>query len=273
MPTRIEWCNALPGYRGETWSPVLGCSPVSAGCQNCYAARMASRGLCAAHKGLAKAGRWTGEVRWNDRGKMLDWVEPRFVFVCSMSDLFYERVALNMQFSILNMMAWRPQHVFALLTKRPKTMRAVLGCWVRESPAYAPDGVIPRNWWLGVSACDQRTAYERVPELLCIPAAVRFVSVEPMLGPVELEGEHLSVLRPLKRPGDAPVIQRGLDWVICGAETGPGARLMDLAWARDLRDQCQAAGVPFFFKRDSQGHRVLDATLRGWEQMPEVVHE
>jgi protein gp37 len=252
--SRIEWCDA-------TWNPVTGCTPVSAGCQNCYAKRMAGRfpklhhygpmaGTCAAFHHI---------VFHPERlDQPLHWRKPRRIFVCSMGDLFHEDAIETYHPRIWEAMGAAYWHTFMILTKRPKRMRAALSDtgWLR--PTLMNMGTSdPATWkhvWLGVSVEDQATAEERIPILLRIPAAKRFVSVEPMLGPVGLN----MIWGPWKSE---------LDWVICGAETGPHKRRMELAWARDLRWQCAAAGVPFFFKRDSDGNQTLDgATYNNWPE-------
>jgi protein gp37 len=214
----------------------------------------------------------------------LRWRKPRRVFVCSMSDLFHQDVPDEFIAAVWGWMARSPKHTFMVLTKRPHRALAFLDrCRDAEAMGWMThDGTLPagayegtgiivgtsdswpaKNVWLGVSVEDQKTADERIPHLLATPAAVRFVSCEPMLGPVDVyggdpdprlggveAGPGLS-LEAFWMPGDnmnGPP-RPGLDWVICGGESGPGARPMHPDWARSLRDQCQAAGVPFFFKQ------------------------
>ncbi len=223
MPTKIEWCD-------ETWNPVTGCSPASDGCKNCYASRMIGRNL--PHMG--HEGPFSRVQFHPDRlDQPLRWKKPRRIFVCSMGDLFHEDVKEEWINSVLRVAADTTRHTFMLLTKRPGRMSAYLN---RKWD-------IPKNVWLGVTAENQATFDERIPILLQTPAAKRFVSVEPMLGPVDL-GVYGH------RMGSPKSAIRGvIDWVIVGGETGPGARPMHPDWARGLRDQCQAAGVPFFFKQ------------------------
>jgi len=177
----------------------------------------------------------------------LHWRNPRTVFVCSMTDLFGPRVPGLWQQAILDALAFSSEkHRVLFLTKRPERMAAVFEAWYRGRPGLSGltrremlGGVCP-SFGLGVTAEDQQRATERIPILLKIPAAMRFVSIEPMLGEVDLSahgGIHCPEARGL------------LDWAIAGGETGPGARPMNPEWARSLRDQCQAAGVPFFFKQ------------------------
>lgn len=251
MRTKILWAT-------HVWNPIIGCSPVSEGCEKCYAARYATR-----HAGnpatpnyhavlgeeIARGGHWTGVTRLlsDVLAQPLRWRKPRGrVFVCSMGDLFHEATSFEWVDEVLRMIKRVPASTFLLLTKRPRRVIRYLE-W---RSGFTNQTGLPFNAWLGVSAENQRCAEERVPLLLDIPAAVRFISVEPMLESVDLTGV-------LGRHGHV----RKLDWIICGAETGAGARPMNLWWARGLRDQCAAAEVPFFFKKDSFGFRTLDGVL------------
>jgi len=267
--TTIEWTDA-------SWNPVTGCKEISPGCANCYAARLAATRLKnhPDYKGLAinqnlsgqdllhqSTQRWTGEVRLHpDRlEEPLHWRKPRKIFVCDMSDLFHEDVPKLFICKIFDVIARCPQHTFQILTKRPKDMLAFfnaalldIGDAVKSHPQLTPQQLrvgigTTCNWplpnvWLGTSVEHQHFADERIPFLLQTPAAVRFLSCEPLLGPVNLLRAGLGP----KMPNDAA---GWLHWVICGGESGPGARPMHPDWARSLRDQCQAAGVPFFFKQ------------------------
>ena len=243
--TKIEWCDA-------TWSPITGCTRISEGCANCYAERMTARNM------------WgydftPGTFHPHRLDQPLRWKKPRRIFVSSMGDLFHGQIhddggcSLSMPSyawdEILDVVDACPRHTFIMLTKRADVMDVVMDQTREAASCVGQLEVIP-NVWLGVTAENQKRADERVPILLQIPAAQRFVSVEPMLGPVKW----------LNIPPHMP------SWVICGAETGPGKRHMDLDWARDLRDQCIAAHVPFFFKKDSDGNSALDG--REWKQFP-----
>ena len=223
--TRIEWTDM-------TWNPITGCSPVSEGCENCYALRMAIRlkGRC----GYPKDDPF--RVTYHE-DRILDpfgWTKPLRIFVCSMSDLFHPLVKYDWVEAVFETIRRNERHRFLVLTKRPERMRAYLSTMPH----------LPSNAWLGVTAENQARADERIPILLDIPAAKHFVSVEPMLERVDL-AEFL--------PGDKwfaseHFMSYPLDWVICGGETGPAARPIHPDWARSLRDQCQEANVPFFFK-------------------------
>jgi len=242
--TKIEWTDA-------TWNPIRGCSPVSEGCRNCYAARVAHRfsGPGKPYEGLAdwRGGRavFNGTIRIVESA--LDqpprWKRPRRIFVNSMSDLFHENVPLKVVGRVFSTMISAHRHTFQVLTKRPDRMLEFMLRWTAESERK---GLRPAdNVWLGVSVEDQKAADERIPLLLQCPAAVRFLSCEPLLGPVDLKLDFATV-RDLATNNPNPA---SVEWVIAGGESGPGARPMHPDWARSLRDQCAAAGVPFFFKQ------------------------
>jgi len=282
--TGIEWTDA-------TWNPVTGCSKVSQGCKHCYAERdwarlSANPGTKYFGRDFTNVATHAAVLPLPCR-----WTKPRRIFVNSMSDLFHEAVPFEFIAAVFGVMAGASWHSFQVLTKRPQRMLDFFA-WLDAHPLRAafdsaalhekypgddwrpflcadlaacvlPDQgeglrvAIEGKWplsnvWLGVSVEDQAAADERVPLLLRVPAAVRFVSVEPMLGPVDLErprpgpdlgqGEGHMICQPW-------LIQSGIDWVICGGESGPHARPMHPHWARSLRDQCEAAGVPFLFKQ------------------------
>lgn len=256
--TKIEWTDA-------SWNPIRGCSRISEGCRNCYAERVAARfsGPGEPYEGLAKyvavtkyAGRefplvvneprWTGEVRLIEEALdvPLRWKKPRRIFVNSMSDLFHEKVPYVWMARIWSVMKLAPQHTFQILTKRPQRMQSYCADIETE--------VLP-NVWLGVSVEDQETADERIPLLLQTPAAVRWVSYEPALGPVDFRNLRCNTFNAMDGI-DYELIDGGpqpsrLNWIVCGGESGPGARPMHPDWARSVREQCQSAGVPFFFKQ------------------------
>lgn len=232
--TKIEWADAV-------WNPITGCSKISEGCQHCYAERMAQR--LAGRAGYPRNEPFKVTVHGNKLYPPTQFKAGQRVFVNSMGDLFHEDVDPRDLLYVFKAMEAQPRVIFLVLTKRPREIQPFMR-W------RGPRQWWPSNVWLGVTAENQACADERVPLLLQVPAAVRFVSVEPMLGRIDVMKYLLYPWTSIR--GDA------LDWVICGAETGPGKRPMDLDWARRLRDQCAAAGVPYFFKKDSQGQTTLD---------------
>ncbi len=238
MPTKIEWCD-------ESLNIVAGCSKCSPGCDHCYAEVMARRlskmpKTAALYAGVVdEGGRWTGEM--NSRPLSVFNRLPRksrSVFVGSMTDLFHSK---NRGFvpAILCHTASLPQHKFIFLTKRPDEMKASLEEY-RQSGLAVPD-----NAWFGVTVCNQKEVDEKIPILTSIPSIKRFISMEPLLGKVDIrlwDSDHL--------PSDEEPFQEKqwlIHGVIVGGETGPRARPMHPDWVRSLRDQC-AIGVPFFFK-------------------------
>ena len=231
----------------ENWNPIRGCARVSPGCDNCYAERYAARLAKMSRTGyegiatMTKAGpRWTREVRFAPSvlDKPRHWVKPRMVFVNSMSDLFQEAVRHADLREIFRVMADTPQHTYQILTKRPEVMLRRLKYLAGSDPFM--NLPLP-NVWLGVSVEDQQRAEERIPILLETPAAVCWISAEPLLGPIDLELARFDRL--------VPRLIDGLDWVVTGGESGPGARPANPFWFRILRNQCRNAGVPFFFKQ------------------------
>lgn len=277
--TGIEWTRSDDGIPGATWNPVRGCSKVSEGCRNCYAMNVAYRfsGPGQPYEGLAhKVGgkrEWTNKVVCVDAALALPtrWKKPRRVFVNSMSDLFHPDVPEEFILRVFAIMAACPQHTFQVLTKRPHRMWEILSG--PDTPiffeAICDDLAGELGWchigewtwplanvWLGVSAEDQATANERIPWLLQTPAAIRWVSAEPLLGPVDLtrlkvfgDGTLNALNGWAEFEDSGPKWGPRLDWVVCGGESGPGARPMHPDWARQMRDQCSAARVPFFFKQ------------------------
>jgi protein gp37 len=266
--TGIAWTDA-------TWNPLRGCSRVSEGCRFCYAEGVAARfsGPGLPYEGLARSTpqgpRWTGKIRLVPEvlDQPLRWRRPRRIFVNSMSDLFHEDVPFAFIDRVFAVMALSYWHTFQVLTKRPARLREYL------SHTHGPGNVLARvlhhareiekprgyvhpdslgwpyrNVWLGVSVEDQRAADERIPELLATPAAVRFLSCEPLLGPVN----PCAVPDRKTRPAEFSTRYTplgDLDWVIVGGESGRGARRMEEAWARSLVEQYRVAGVPVFVKQ------------------------
>jgi protein gp37 len=225
VSTKIEWTD-------ETWNPVTGCTKVSQGCKNCYAERIFARPY---------PGRAFTDVRTHaDRlDQPLRWKQPRRIFVNSMSDLFHEDIPDDFIFDVFGIMEKAHWHTFQVLTKRPARMLELLG-----EPVEAGEKAPPSNIWWGVSAEDQATADERILLLQQTTAAVRFLSCEPLLGPIDLT-PHLQV----GTRGSDGKVRPDIHWVIAGGESGPKARPSHPDWFRSLRDQCATAGVPFFFKQ------------------------
>lgn len=296
----IEWTD-------HTWNPLLGCDKCSEGCKFCYAIRTAWRlahnpnpKIAAAYAGLVEQRadgslNWTGKINLlPDRLRQpLSWPKPARIFVNSQSDLFHEAVPDKFIAAVFGVMAACPQHTFQVLTKRPERMAAwfkwvstgkVPRAWcvgLAGAGAYLPGGLLHRgdlsewplpNVWLGTSVENQRTADERIPELLKVPARVRFLSCEPLLGPADLSNCKSPFPRHEQQDGTYSPLRGSwwpaygveyyqaershaeedlarIDWVICGGESGPSARPMHPEWARGLRNQCAEAGVPFFFKQ------------------------
>ncbi|MFN3075871.1 MAG: DUF5131 family protein [Alphaproteobacteria bacterium] len=302
--TRIEWCDA-------TWQVVSGCSPISEGCRNCYSARLAGTRLrnhprAAGLARQAEDGRyvWTGEVRCHEDqlDVPLRWRKPKRIFVGDRGDLFHPDVPDDFLDRVFATMALCPDHTFLLLTKRVERAKKYLtddgvcgrihneACQMTDNDWFVVGGISESNqidgkyhetgWplpnvWLGVSVEDQATAEERIPYLLETPAALRFLSCEPLLGMVNLtrinvtaEWRNTAEMNSLKGevwlPGNCGESSRTfrdlphLDWVIVGGESGPHARPMHPDWARSLRDQCVRAGVPLHFKQWGEWQTVYD---------------
>lgn len=319
MKTKIEWAT-------DTWNPITGCTPISEGCQNCYASRMSKRlaGRC----GYEKDNPFRVTRHPDKMDEPFRWRKPRRIFVCSMGDLFHPDVEdwmLDEIFGVIlgcRILNNTPDHVFMVLTKRPDRMQSyfaartpveLLRSWADACPCYTDDpdvtvedvvysatchdwdqngrnsngseykpwGYLDRVWplpnlWLGVTAENQARADERIPFLLQIPAVKRFVSIEPVLGPVDLTkipwiedpiipGDRRNALHEIWDPAfPIRLTRHKIDWIICGGETGIGARPLHPQWAQSLRDQCQAAEAPFFFKSwgDWQNGSALDTNAK-----------
>ncbi len=255
---KIDWLN-MPGYKGETWNPIIGCEKVSPACRECYALtmsiRLANIGSTSYYKNVVDGKKWNNETHFVETNiiQPMSWKKPRMVFVCSMSDLFHESNPMQWVNEVLKTISACPQHIFILLTKRPKRAMQIL------KHLYGTRSVWPaKNIWLGITAENQETANERIPILLEIPAAKRFVSIEPMLGEVKLnqlireEYGHAWVdncLTGFNAHGAGGWYANKLDWVIVGGESGHKARPMHPDWVRSIRDQCKEADIPFFFKQ------------------------
>lgn len=218
--TNIAWADS-------TWSPFIGCSKVSPACDNCYAEGWAKR----AGRDFSKVVRASTETFHSP----LRWNKPARIFVCSLSDFFHPDILRIDRQDAIHVMRHAPQHTYLLLTKRPENVKQML-----HGTAWG--GGLPNNVWLGVTVENQEQADKRIPILLAAQASTRFISCEPLLGPVELMGKTCM---------DVPLIG-GINWIIAGGESGAKARPMHPDWARSLRDQSCAAGVPFMFKQHGE---------------------
>jgi protein gp37 len=292
MGTKISWTD-------ETWNPIVGCSHCSPGCDHCYAERMARRQAAMALEKspcpdittgqgkyvavIGPDGKWNGSTVVDDgkglhmSGEMIKPLKikmPRRIFVCSMSDLFHENTIDGWIGQVLDIQRAAPQHTYIWLTKRPERMRSFIsGQFGHEGPG--------KNVWCGVTVCNQKEADKKIPVLLKIPATVRFISIEPMLGPIDISralglewSDNLQMYLPeqIHTLGGHPK----LDWVIVGGESGPGARPMSLDWALSIRDQCKMSGTPFFFKqvggvRKKPSDDLLDGIQ--YHEMPKAYYE
>lgn len=275
-------------YVGSTWSPVSGCTKVSPECKNCYVERDWHR---LTHLPAYQNRAFTDVACHEDRlDQPIRWKRPRRIFVCSMADLFHADVPDDFIDRVFAVMSLCPQHTFLVLSKQAARMQKYLSDSRRASLVEAAAERIARdrgmpipdsktfhwplpNVWVGVTAGTQQSANERIPLLLETPAAVRWASVEPMLEPIRLTGlpglpsddedVHIdalkgeSVLGPRSEEG-IPCAR--LDLVVCGGESGPKSRPMHPAWPKSLRDQCDEAGVPFFFKQWGEWIPGEDAT-------------
>lgn len=302
--TNISWTD-------KTWNPIRGCSRVSEGCRHCYAETMAARFSDPGqpYHGLAKrtpsGPRWTNQIMVV-MDHLLDpvrWTKPCMIFTNSMSDLFFEKLSNEEIAAIFGIMAVCKQHIFQVLTKRSKRMKAwfqwastltmpeLLGytyAALKDRPddlkafAKADSNMGGYTWplpnvWIGVSVENQEAADERIPDLIACPAVIRFLSCEPLIGQVLLQGHHVtetggshSRMYLRGNTGD----QR-IHWVIAGCESGPGARDCDHRWLRILRDQCQATGVSFFLKQaraaQEGGHRLYPSGQAARAEVVDVV--
>jgi protein gp37 len=279
--SKIEWTDA-------SWNPIAGCTPVSPGCTHCYAAPLARRlekmGQEKYNNTAVRRGQldvFTGWINFDEAALQipLHWKRSRMIFVNSMSDLFHEAVPFAFVDRVFDIMALTPQHRYQILTKRPQRMLQYF-----ETPRDRLHRTRPLpNVWLGTSVEDQKRADERIPWLLNCPAAIHFLSCEPLLGPIDLKPKPDSQTcivcgggpddrqHAVSGAGNTghEYRTRGLQWVIAGGESGPHARPMHPAWARQLRNQCLSVGVPFFFKQWGEWSPIKPAgfhklTRRRW---------
>lgn len=230
--SKIEWTNA-------TWNPITGCTKVSPGCKNCYAERMARRLQAMGVSNYKNGFKLT--LHPHVLPKPLSWKKPSLIFVNSMSDLFHEDVPVDFIHEVFKVMSQAKQHIFQVLTKRSERLRNLASCLIW-----------PSNVWIGVSVENSDYTY-RIDHLRHVPASVKFLSLEPLLGPIP----DLNL--------------QGIDWVIVGGESGPRARVMRKEWVIEIRNQCVDQSVPFFFKQwggvnKKKTGRKLEGKI--WSQMP-----
>ncbi len=233
--SKIEWTEM-------TWNPVTGCSRISEGCRHCYAERMAKRLRAMGSRRYVNGFKVALHHDLVDLPRRMR--SPRIIFVNSMSDLFHDKVPAEFIRSVFDTMSACPQHTFQVLTKRSQRLR--------ELSARLP---WPRHVWIGVSVEDERVL-QRVADLRAVPAAVRFLSCEPLIGPLD----------------NLPLA--GVSWVIVGGESGPGARPIEKAWVESIRHQCYKAEVPFFFKQWGGTRKDLNGRElngRTYDAMPPLV--
>lgn len=231
----IEWTES-------TWNPVTGCTKVSSGCKNCYAERLALRLQAMGNRNYKNG--FSVTMHHHALGIPLRWKKPKMVFVNSMSDLFHSEVTLDFIEIIFQVIERTPQHTYQVLTKRSERLIEI-----QEKLRW------PDNLWLGISIENEECSY-RVNHLVNTNAQVKFISFEPLIGPVD------------------SVQLKGIDWVIVGGESGPGARPMKQEWVDKIKIECQKKDIPFFFKQwggfnKKKNGRVLDG--KTWDEMPRVL--
>lgn len=298
MSTNIEWTSTKNPdgsiSKGETWNPTAGCSKVSPGCKNCYAIKDAVRlsgnnnpKISEKYAGTTSGNNWSGQINLANVETLLKpyfWTRPRKIFVNSMSDIFHENISFEWIDKVFSIMSLSPQHTFQVLTKRAERMheyfesfkyhtvyeRGVInGDWLRSILSEdAVDKVIKANFskglpnvWLGVSCENQKEADERIPYLLKTPAAVRWLSCEPLLGEINFkiaknfkcsltEGYWMAETKTVVDDYNYWMIrQNGISWVVVGGESGNGARPCSVDWIRSIVEQCKSASVPVFVKQ------------------------
>jgi len=260
MPSKIEWCD-------ETVNPLVGCWPAGAGCDNCYAARIASRGMCDSHRAVADKEGWNGQlvVQPKQIEKLKSFVKsstPKRIFVGSMTDLGYAfdigTPGLHDTWQAMKV-AGEAGHTIIVLTKRPDH----LGSWIRQEMAQDDLGAPPSWLWVLVSVWDQESSDRLVPELLDVPAGLHGVSCEPLLGPIDLLFSAFSGSESLSAMG-------GIKWVIAGCESGPGRRQSKVDWFRVISQHCAIADIPFFLKQAEIGGRLVKMPKLEGRQRSEI---
>ena len=301
--SKIEWTD-------KTWNPITGCTQISEGCKNCYAKRVAETRLKGRFGYPQDNSFRPGIIHKDKLLEPLKWKKPCRIFVCSMGDLFHEDVPFSAIDNVFAMAWLMREHTFMLLTKRPGRMKDYINRLLAREDSiaetiltkikrmgaftYSACGHTTWPWpnvWLGTTVELQKYEY-RICELLEIPAAVRYVSIEPMLGPINLRDSNFMKipLAPLDQKYRYDYLTgvsgignqnkydhkgKHLDWVICGAESGPGARPMQYKWAVNLKDQCQSTGIPFFYKQGPSDYGIRSVKMpqlhiRVWDQLPNI---
>ena len=272
--TRIEWTE-------HTWNPMSGCTKISDGCKNCYAEKMANRLKAMGVKGYENG--FAVTLHPEKLREPLERKKPTMYFV-SMGDLFHEDVPFSFIKEVFLMMGYANQHTYQILTKRPERMREFILWFMDKIPAIEGEKRRFENWsnniWLGVTAENQEQADKRIPILLDTPAALRFVSIEPMLSHIDLT-KYLVRYRcyscgqeSLESPDKCPscghselgdkYFSSAVDWVIVGGETGVGARPLRFQWVKDIQVQCETAKVPFFFKKWGKLGQIYKTLIDGY---------
>jgi protein gp37 len=292
MATKIEWTD-------KTWNPIAGCTKCSPGCENCYAL---DRSWRLAHIGKTEKKyensikvengklKWTGTINlWEeDLDKPLHWPKPCKIFVCSMADLFHEKVPFEFIDKVISVIAYCRWHVFQTLTKRQNRIREyflsdyrkrvgkICAQYVKKSfsdcTGYWPEPFL-NNFWLGVSISTQKEADEKLPILLQIPAAVRFVSIEPMLEGIDLRTHLLGKCGYYCDDRVGHVDHTDLDWVIVGGESGPKRRECKIEWIDSIVDQCKPASVPVFVKQIHKDGRLVKMPKEYPQDYPKEIDE
>ncbi len=291
MSTTIEWTRGADGSKGESWNPFSGCSKVSPGCEHCYAERLARRLSGMGQKkyqAVISDGKWNGKVFFDESAleKPLHWKKPRRIFVCSMSDLFHPSVPVERIELIYEVMEACPQHTFIVLTKRPERIVPVLYDQRHGGAIFGGGDYLPNVWHL--ASCENQAMLDkRVPALMRLRSdgsrgwPVLGVSLEPLLESMDMR-QHLKSgaetwceghpESPNPRwPGGFVKHTPGISWVIVGSESGPNARPCEIAWVRDIKDQCVSASVPFFWKQHVvKGKKISTPKLDGksWTEYP-----
>ncbi len=257
MATKIEWCVT-------TWNPITGCTPISDGCKNCYAQRMAKR--LAGRYGYPKDNPFKpGTVHPDQWSKPAKWKKVRKIFVSSMGDLFHSCVDCVQIYKVFKIASENNRHIFIFLTKRPEMMAKLFENAVRGCCEVNFTRGIPENIWLGVTV-ESNQYLDRVRTLIKIPASVKFINVEPMLGEIDIGGFVQK-----NKNGESWRHNDSLNWVICGTESGPRRRSAKIQWIRDLKNQCVEAEIPFFLKQmeiDGKVARMPKLDGQIWEQYP-----